>query len=72
MVRNYGEKEGSPTMGDNVYIGLNSVAVGKIIIGNNVLIAPNMYVNFEVPDNSIVIGSPGIIHAGEGASIYKK
>lgn len=30
-------------------------------IGNNVLIAPNAFVNFDVPDNSIVIGNPGQI-----------
>lgn len=30
-------------------------------IGNNVLIAPNAFVNFDVPDNSIVIGNPGKI-----------
>jgi serine O-acetyltransferase len=37
------------------------VVVGNIKIGNNVLIAPNSYVNFDVPDNSIVIGNPGKI-----------
>lgn len=30
-------------------------------IGDNVLIAPNAYVNFDVPSNSIVIGNPGKI-----------
>ena len=37
----------------------------KIIIGNDVLIAPNTFVNFDVPDHSIVIGSPGKIIAKE-------
>ncbi len=32
-------------------------------IGNNVLIAPGAFVNFDVPDNSIVIGNPGQIVA---------
>lgn len=34
---------------------------GKIKIGNDVLIAPNAYVNFDVPDHSVVIGNPGEI-----------
>lgn len=52
---------GSPIIGDNVWIGANSIIVGKINIGNNVLIAPGAYINFDVPNNSIVIGNPGVI-----------
>ena len=52
---------GRPTIGDYVWLGTGSVLVGKITIGNNVLIAPNSFVNFDVPDNSIVIGNPGKI-----------
>ena len=56
-----GKKAGVPTLGDCVWLGANTVIVGNVKIGNNVLIAPNTYVNFDVPDNSIVIGSPGKI-----------
>lgn len=56
-----GEREGSPKIGDFVWIGTGSVIVGNIIIGNDVLIAPNSFVNFDVPDNSLVIGNPGKI-----------
>ena len=56
-----GEKIGSPIIGDEVWIGANSIIVGRISIGNRVLIAPGAYVNFDVPSNSIVIGNPGII-----------
>jgi serine O-acetyltransferase len=56
-----GGQIGRPTLGDFVWIGTGAVIVGKIEIGNNVLIAPNSFVNFDVPDNSIVIGSPGKI-----------
>ena len=58
---NRGKLKGSPVIGDEVWIGTGSVIVGKIIIGNNVLIAPNSFVNFDVPNNSIVIGNPGKI-----------
>lgn len=52
---------GVPTIGNDVWIGPNAVIVGKINIGDNVLIAANSYVNFDVPSNSIVIGNPGRI-----------
>lgn len=47
---------------------LNAVIVGKIKIGNNVLIAPNAYVSFDVPSNSVVIGNPGQITPKENAT----
>ena len=63
-----GSKQGVPVIGNEVWIGANSVIVGKIKIGNNVLIAPNSYVNFDVPDNSIVMGNPGKIIFNEKAT----
>ena len=52
---------GVPTIGSEVWVGPNAVIVGSITIGDNVLIAANSYVNFDVPSNSIVIGNPGKI-----------
>ena len=52
-----GEREGTPIIGDNVWIGVNATIVGRIKIGNDVMIAPNTFVNFDVPDHSIVIGN---------------
>lgn len=66
--QNRGPKKGSPTIGDKVWIGNNSTIVGKITIGNNVLIAPGAYINFDVPDNSIVIGNPGTIKKSKNAT----
>jgi len=63
-----GKRKGIPTLGDNVWVGPNAVIVGRINIGNNVLIAANSYVNFDVPDNSIVIGNPGVIIEKENAT----
>ena len=65
---NRGIREGAPVLGDNVWIGTNSVVVGKVYIGNDVLIAPNAYVNFDVPDHSIVLGNPGRIIKKENAT----
>ena len=55
---NRGKLKGYPTIGDNVWIGTGSVIVGNINIGPNVLIAPNSFVNVDVPKNSLVIGNP--------------
>lgn len=52
---NRGKRFGCPTIGNRVWIGTNSTIVGKITIGDNVLIAPNSYINFDVPSNSIVV-----------------
>lgn len=65
---NRGKRKGAPTIGDCVWIGTNACIVGKIRIGNNVLIAPNSFVNFDVPDNSIVMGNPGKIRFNEKAT----
>ena len=56
-----GEHKGVPCIGDYVWIGTNAVLVGNIRIGNDVLIAPGAYVNFDVPNHSLVIGNPGKI-----------
>lgn len=63
-----GKHLGSPVLGDDVWVGTNAVIVGSIKIGNDVLIAPNAYVNFDVPDHSVVIGNPGMIHPKENAT----
>jgi serine O-acetyltransferase len=64
-----GSKTGVPAIGNEVWIGTGAILVGKITIGNNVLIAPGAYVNFDVPDNSIVIGNPGTIKASPDATL---
>lgn len=62
------DNNGAPTIGNRVWIGANAVIVGKIKIGNNVLIEPNAYVNFDVPNNSVVSGNPGKITYNEKAT----
>lgn len=65
---NRGIRKGAPTLGDNVWIGVNSTIVGKVHIGNDVLIAPNSFVNFDVPDHSIVFGNPATIKQRDNAT----
>lgn len=54
--------------GDRVWIGVNATIVGKIKIGNNVLIAPNSYVNCDIPNDSIVFGNPCVIKYNKNAT----
>lgn len=65
---NRGERKGSPTIGDECWIGTNAVVVGNVKIGRDVLIAPLTFVNFDVPDHSIVIGNPAKVIARENAT----
>ena len=52
---------GIPIIGDNVFVGVGAVVVGKIKIGNNVQIGANAVVTKDVPDNAIVVGNPAYI-----------
>ncbi len=63
-----GKRKGVPTFGDRVVIRTNSTVTGNIHIGNDVLIAPNTFVNFDVPDHSVVIGNPATIHHRDNAT----
>ncbi len=65
---NRGDYAGCPIIGNRVWIGPGAVIVGGISIGNNVLIAPNSYVNRDIPSNSIVIGNPAIAIANASAT----
>ena len=67
-MENRGTRKGAPEISDNCWIGTNAVIVGNVKIGSDVLIAPLTYVNFDVPDHSIVIGNPGRIIPKENAT----
>lgn len=56
-----GKKQGTPIIGNNVCLNANAIIIGGVTIGDNVLIAPGAFVNFDVPSNSVVIGNPGKI-----------
>ncbi|MEL5899104.1 serine acetyltransferase [Clostridium sporogenes] len=65
---NRGKRKGSPIIGNKVWIGVNATIVGNILIGEDVLIAPNSYVNIDIPSHSIVIGNPCKIISKEDAT----
>lgn len=50
-----------PVIGDRVKIFTRAVVVGGITIGDNVTIAPNSFVNFDVPDGKTVFPARSVI-----------
>ncbi len=49
---------GKITIGNNVFIGINSTIMPNVKIGNNVVIAAGSIVTKNIPDNSVVGGIP--------------
>ena len=65
---NRGVRCGAPFFEGNCWIGTNAVVVGKVKIGDDVMIAPLTFVNFDVPPHSIVVGNPAKIIQKENAT----
>lgn len=63
-------KRGVPKIGDNVYIGANSVVAGKIVIGNNVLIGACSLVTIDLHNDAIAIGVPAKIISDKSSKGY--
>lgn len=55
------DPEDYPIIGNNVYISAGARIIGKITVGDNVIIGANAVVNKDVPDNCIVAGVPAKI-----------
>jgi serine O-acetyltransferase len=65
-----GERRGVPKIGDRVYIGANATVVGKIVIGDDVVIAANSLVNRDVPNHCTVVGVPARVANNRGSEEY--
>lgn len=61
VVGNKHDNEQVPTIGDNVQLAVGCKVIGKIKVGNNVIVAPNAVVVKDVPDNAVVGGVPAKI-----------
>ena len=68
-LENLGRRKGVPTIGDCVRIGVNAIIVGNVIIGNDVLVAPNSFVNCDVSRSLCAFCNPCIIKHVEKATI---
>lgn len=68
-----GDKNGcTPIIGNNVTVNVNSVVVGNIKIGNNVVIGACSLIMKDVPDNCVVAGNPAYIIRREGVPCKEK
>lgn len=45
-------------IGDNVFIGLNSIVMPGVSIGSNVVVGAGAVVTKDIPDNSVYAGNP--------------
>lgn len=63
-------KRGVPIIGDNVYLGVNAVIIGKIKVEDNVLIAANSLINKDVEMNSVMMGVPAVKISDNGSIGY--
>ena len=55
--REYGSA-GELTIGNNVFIGMNSILLKGVTVGSNVVIGVGSIVSRDIPDNSVVMGNP--------------
>jgi serine O-acetyltransferase len=51
----------APVIGDNVDIGAGAKLLGRIRIGNNVVIGANAVVVRDVPDDCMAVGIPAVV-----------
>ncbi|NLF29741.1 MAG: serine acetyltransferase [Planctomycetes bacterium] len=58
-VAGQGDRRGSPSIGDNVYIAPGAKIFGRIRVGSNVKIGANAVIHKDVPDNAVAVLSPG-------------
>ena len=64
------EGRGAPTIGNRVFIGAHSVIVGRIAVGDDVVICAGSVVNKSVPARAVVMGNPARVVSYEGSFGY--
>ena len=64
------ERRGVPQIGNNVYIGANTIVAGKITIGNDVLIGAASLMVKDANDNSVWVGVPAVKVSDYGSNGY--
>lgn len=66
VVGNKGSQDNRAIIGNNVELTIGCKVIGKVVLGNNVIVAPNSVVIKNIPDNAVVSGVPAkIIKARE-------
>jgi serine O-acetyltransferase len=55
------DEKWAPIVGNNVDIGAGAKLLGRIRVGDNVVIGANAVVLSDVPDNSVAVGVPAVV-----------
>jgi serine O-acetyltransferase len=63
-------KNGSPIIGDNVYIAPGAKVLGPITVGSFVAIGANCVVIEDIPDKAVVVGIPGKVKSTKGSGEF--
>lgn len=65
-----GDKQGTPKLGDRVFVAPGARLFGPITIGNNVAIGANAVVTKDLPDNAVAVGVPAQIISYKGSQDF--
>ena len=55
---NFQERKAPISIGNNVFVGANSIILYDVNIGNNVIIGAGSFVNKDIPDGTVAAGVP--------------
>lgn len=58
------QRYGRITIGNNVFIGVNSIILPGVTIGSNIIIGAGSIVTKDVPDDVVIAGSPAVCLMG--------
>ncbi len=62
-----------PTLGNNVFVGTGAILLGPLTVGDNVRIGANTFLYMvDIPDNTTVVGTPGVIVRKDGQNVHLK
>jgi len=67
---NRGAREGSPVIGNEVFLGSGAKVIGNVRVGDNAAIGVNAVVTKDVPDNGVAVGLPAKIIGSNGSAGY--
>ena len=69
-VSGLGANRGVPIIGNNVYIGANTIVAGKIIINDNALLGACSLITTDVKENGVFLGVPAVLISEKSSKGY--
>jgi serine O-acetyltransferase len=62
-----GQFKGAPSIGSRVYVAPNAIIIGKVSVGDDVVIGAGAVVVRSVPDRAVVVGNPARVVSHKGS-----